>query len=571
MTSYQNPNSTNARGGYKSNICRSDARIEELKTERSMYMGFWSELSEQIMTQRGRFLGNGTDAKIKRNTKQYNSRPRLALRTLAAGMMSGLSSPARPWFKLSTTDPKLAERKAAKQWLFEVQTAMYRVFSQSNFYNSVHQLYTELGLFGTASMGAFQNYNNVARYKTYTAGQYLLGVGRDELVNTHGLEYQQTVAQLVEQYGYENCSKIVQDAWDNGALQTKIDVVHLVEPNDNRDSTSPFSWNMPFRSVIYEKGGVKRDEDNYLLKSGFQTFPFITPRWELLGEDIYATDCPSMTAIGDCKGLQLGEKRKYQALDKVANPPLQGDANVISALNGQTPEPGKMIPVTQGQMALESVYKGYAPDFEKLRSLQQEVEYRINEVYYVDLFLMMISSDRREITAAEVAERHEEKLLQLGPVLERVHTELLDRAIDRTFDIMVASGIVPPAPREMQGQALKVDYVSILAQAQKMVAVSGLERTAAFTLGLVNGGWTEARHKFNPLQAVDDYAEAMGTTPELIRSDDEANELIAAEQQALAAQQNMANMQNAATVADTMASAQSKGGVASQMRAAGTL
>ena len=49
----------------------------------------------------------------------------------------------------------------------------------------------------------------------------------------------------------------------------------------------------------------------------------------------------------------------------------------------------------------------------------------------------MAFSDRRQITAREIEERHEEKLLMLGPVLERLNDELLRPLIDRTFNIMV--------------------------------------------------------------------------------------------------------------------------------------
>jgi len=53
------------------------------------------------------------------------------------------------------------------------------------------------------------------------------------------------------------------------------------------------------------------------------------------------------------------------------------------------------------------------------------VENRIERSFYVDLFLMLANSDRRQITAREIEERHEEKMLMLGPVLQRLNDELL--------------------------------------------------------------------------------------------------------------------------------------------------
>jgi hypothetical protein len=251
---------------------------------------------------------------------------------------------------------------------------------------------------------------------------------------------------------------------------------------------------------------------------------------------VYGSDCPGMTALGDTKALQLGEKRYYQALDKVGNPPLQGSAQVAAKTGNNAPAPGSVTILGANDVGLKSIYENYRPDLQAIHINQERTEQRISTAFYEDLFLMMINSDRRQITATEVAERHEEKLLALGPVLERLHNELLDKAVDRTFEIAVAAGIVPPAPKELQGRELAVEYISILAQAQRMVAVSGIERTAGFISSLA-AIWPSARHKFDPMNAADEYGHAMGVSPKIIRADDEAAELAGAEAQQVAAQQ----------------------------------
>lgn len=161
---------------------------------------------------------------------------------------------------------------------------------------------------------------------------------------------------------------------------------------------------------------------------------------------------------------------------------------------------------------------------------------------------MLANSNRSQITAREVAERHEEKLLMLGPVLERLHNELLDPLIDRTFNIALAAGIFPEIPVELQDTELRVEYISVLAQAQRLVASAGTEQLAGFVAQLTNI-WPEARHKFNPAQAIDDFSAALGTAPDLVRGDDEYDEIIQAEQQQ---QQQAQQQQEAMAAADTM-------------------
>ena len=75
-----------------------------------------------------------------------------------------------------------------------------------------------------------------------------------------------------------------------------------------------------------------------------------------------------------------------------------------------------------------------------------------------------------------MAERHEEKLLMIGPVLERLHHEMLSPLIELTFARMVSAGIVPPAPEELHGRQLNVEFVSVLAQAQRAVATNSIDR-----------------------------------------------------------------------------------------------
>jgi hypothetical protein len=95
-------------------------------------------------------------------------------------------------------------------------------------------------------------------------------------------------------------------------------------------------------------------------------------------------------------------------------------------------------------------------DISHLTADIQETQQRVKDAFYANLFLMMAESDRREITAREIDERHEEKMLMLGPVLERLHDELLDPLVKRVFSIMIRRGLLPPPPQGVQHQQLTV-------------------------------------------------------------------------------------------------------------------
>ena len=164
--------------------------------------------------------------------------------------------------------------------------------------------------------------------------------------------------------------------------------------------------------------------------------------------------------------------------------------------------------------------------------------------------LALTNTDRRQITAREVAERHEEKLLILGPVLERLHTELLDPLIDRTFNILQRNGVLPLPPPELQNRELSVEYVSVLAQAQRLVNTGAIDRLTMFT-GELSKVWPEARHKINIMQSVDEYAEALGVDPAIVRSDEDAQASVDAEAEAQSRAQMMASGEQMANIAKT--------------------
>jgi hypothetical protein len=140
-------------------------------------------------------------------------------------------------------------------------------------------------------------------------------------------------------------------------------------------------------------------------------------------------------------------------------------------------------------------------------------------------------------------------------VLQRLNNEALDPIIDRVFSICNRVGILPPPPQELPADTqIKVEYISVLAQAQKAISTSATESTARFVGGLAQLN-PDIVDKFNFDEAVEEYADSKGTAPKIIRTDKEVKEIRARRQAAQqAAQQNAqaAEMVNSAkTLSET--------------------
>lgn len=516
--------------------------IGALKTERSSWDKMYRDISEYIMPARSRFTmseANRGDVRINRSP---NNTAMMALRILKSGMHSGITSPARPWFKLTTPDPTLAEFAPVREWLHVVTQRILTVMAKSNIYNALPIIYGDCGGFGTAACVLYEDEEDVIRAQTFPVGQYSVAANRRGVIDTLTREFRMTVGQLVNEFGKENVSTAVRSMYDTNKRNQWIDVAHVIRPNDDYIPDSPLPKHMPIESIYFETGS---GEQKFLRKSGFMESPLLCPRWDVVGEDVYGYGC-GIIALGDTKALQLMEKRKAQAIDKMVNPPLKIPSsmrgNAVSTLPGGI----NYVDDMDG--------KGIGPLYEMnfdIGAVSNEIaitEQRINRAFFADLFLML-SMTRKDMTATEVAERHEEKLLMLGPVLERLNDELLDPLIDRYFGVMNRLGMLPPPPPELEGVDLKVEHISIMAQAQKMVATAGIDRAVGF-IGQVAQFRPDVLDKLDVDQTVDEYLDMLGVPPTIINSDDE---VAAMRQERAAMQQQQMQMEQQAQAAQAAA------------------
>jgi hypothetical protein len=508
------------------------ARKSALWTERSSWITHWRDISEYQQPRAGRFVVTDRNRGDKRSNNILDNTAVFGARTLAAGLMSGVTSPARPWFRLEIKDKDLMESGPVRTWLHDTAALLRAIFAGSNTYRSLHTLYEELGLFGTAATIVLPDFENVIHHYPLTVGEYALATNARGEVDTLAREFQMTVGQMASQFGLENCSRTVQDLHRKGALDSWVDVVHMVEPRKDRDFTKRDAKNMRFASIYIEPG--KDNADQFLSESGFERFPALCPRWVVTGNDVYGTS-PGMECLGDVKQLHHQQLRKGQAIDYQVNPPLQVPTKYKEAPKARLPG-GVFYVDSMGQG------QGVRSAFDVQLNLQhlmldiQDVRERIRSSYYADLFLMMANDSRSGITATEVAERHEEKLLMLGPVLERLHNELLAPLIDITFDYAARAGILPEAPPELEGMDLNVEFISVLAQAQRAVATQGMDRLLG-TVGQMAAVKPEVLDKLDFDQIVDNYGEAYGVDPKTIVPDDQVAALRQQRAQAMQAAQ----------------------------------
>lgn len=551
-------------------------RLGQLETERQSFMSHWQELAEFIEPRRGSFLISDRNKGNKRHNKIINSRGSQAHRSSQSGMFAGTISPTRRWFKLETLNQATMEEAGVKQWCYDVENVLYSIFTDSNFYNVTPTTLGEALLFATGAMSQDDDFETVARFHNHTVGSFYIGTNSHDNVDTFVEKREWTVKQIVDEFGLENCSQAIKTNYESNNYDVWYAVCYFVDPNPNfNPAKSDQVEFMKYRACWFELGSVSSNagtqlasssvftDEKFLRKSGFMEFPVHVFRWSTTGSDVYGTNCPAMLCLGDVKQLQIMEKRKAQAIDKMVNPPLKGPPSLVDVAISSLPGGVTLYDAANDKEGLTPLYQ-VEPRINELRDAIQSVEHRINEAFFVDLFLAISNMEGiQPKNQLELSQRNAERLLMLGPPLERLQQEFLSNVVERTFKQAMRAKILPQPPEALAGQSLNIGFISALAQAQKANEVGAIERLIGFVGGVAQVN-QQIVDKINFDDMIDKYSYGIGTPPSMIVPNDVVAKTrdARAQQQQQAQEAQMANAQ--ADTAGKVAGAMKDANVATQ-------
>lgn len=492
--------------------------IAELRTDRFPFWGLWRELADFYLPKRYVWLQSANERRVRQAKNPYilDSTGTSAARILSSGMMNGITSPSRPWIKLRV-EGYYDEGGPVTVWADEVTRRLLMVMSSSNFYNALAVLYLDLVVFGTAALLIYEDDETIIRCYNPALGEFYLSQDCKLRVDTFAREFQYTVKQIVDRFGEENCSDTVKSAWKQGggSILKAHDIVHLIEPNIDGKSAVPSKF--PFRETYWERN---INTDLVLAQRGFNEMPGIFPRWELTANDSYGTS-PAMDALPDVIQLQQETKRKAQGLDKMVNPPIVADIQLQHRPTALLPN-GITYVAGANSFGAKPLYEIRAPIQEMTADIR-DIQIRIRETFHNELF-QMISQLETVRSATEIDARREEKLVLLGSVLERFENEALDPAINRIFAIMQRRGLLPDPPAEIADAEIEIQYVSILATAQRAVAAAPTERWIQL-IGGVAGAVPKVLNIPNWEELIRNYGTDIGVEARNINTRDQVEQM----------------------------------------------
>ena len=462
-----------------------EQRLGSLRTWRFSWWAYWAEVARFILPRRYHWLvtANVFNKGVPINQEIVDSTATLAMQICAAGLWTGLTNPARIWFKLGA--PQGVTLAAdAQQWIYDLEQVVYDVLGGSNFYNTMAQGFQDISTFGTAPVIIYEDAQAIIRCYLPCAGEYYLAVGSRLTVDTFYREYTQTVISIVEQFKLKNCPAQVRALWEEGgsSLDKEFVVAHCIEPNipirgrKGRDGIRVVPGRFAWREVYWLRG-IKTEAE--LSRRGFHDAPFFVARWSTVSNDPYGRS-PGMDCLGDTKQVQLETRRKAEFLEKGVRPPMVGSVDLKNEPSSILPGHLTYVNTASGKAGFEPAFmvnpQWMAPLVEDIK----EVNARIERCFFVDVFMAITRMEgvqpRNEL---ELTQRDLERLQALGPFVNLFETEFASPAVMRVVSIVERRGLIRPRPASMANIPLRLECVSMLKLAQRAAQVGAMRQTLA--------------------------------------------------------------------------------------------
>lgn len=509
----------------------------DIKREREVWMGPWRDAVDYVLPWRGRFFPQKWRPEGDREfgADIVNMVATRSVSTGASGMMSSSSNPARPWFRLTTATPSLAEVGSVRQYLDQVQRLLDWIFSRSNIYNALHVAYRDLLALGTAPLYVDEDPQTVLRAYVLPVGQYGLACDATQRVDTCGRELTLTARQVVQRFGTDTVSRRVLNLVRDGNLNQPVEILHFIAPNEDLRVGTLGPAGKPWLSMWLDRQADAKDPP-FLAVKGYNQFPVMAARWEVTGtEDVYG-HAPLREVMGDVKQLQHVDTKKIELIDKVLTPPIEAPQGVDypSMLAGAT----NVLPAGATGGSVKAIHAPSDGSILQARAAVAELMQQIRQGLHEDLWRILVDRpdpmqpnklgpDR---TAYEIAARESEKLTLVGPAIQRLHDELFSPLIRRAIAILAERGELPPPPRQLvealvAGDDVRIEYISVMAQAQRLLGLGSLERFGSIVRALAPDPADPLWDKVDRDEFVDQVADALGTPPSVVRSDDAVVEM----------------------------------------------
>lgn len=443
-------------------------RHKKLLAERQPYLTAWQTIGVYVMTKKQNFTGTSAPATFLTG-KIFDSTAATSNYLLASMLIGALWPNGEKTFQITAPRnmPKaVAERQHVKAFYEKCTEVVSAAIGneRANFRSVLSEYMLDQGSFGISGIMVLENEDNdpdfPCRFEAVDAKQMCITEGKDGFVNGVFLQKDMTVADVVDEYGLEFCSKETKDKYRKGEFESKIKILRVIEPRREGSKMAYGAADKPIASVH-----IEYDTQHVLKESGYSEMPaFITRFWKVM-EEKYGRS-PAWETMPNILELNALREALIIATEKILDPPLlvredgttEGGIIDTSAravnvrhVNGRIDNNAKVVEqlVTIGDIRWA---------IERCAELKKIIEEDFFKDRLVDL------NNETRMTAFETNIRNELRSLSLGAIYTQQQAECFSPVIKRVFNICLDRnllGVVNGSQEFVQLQSMGIEPLVI--------------------------------------------------------------------------------------------------------------
>ena len=512
----------------------------------------------------------------KRGKDIFDPSPAAALEIWRDGMQGFMVSKSLDWFKTEMSDYTLNGVDEVRTFLQEYDEAMYAAYRRSNFYSILNEWFNDAGSVGTGTVYTEEDIKlGTAVHTPIHLREVFVAEDKNQFVDVLFRKFFLTARQAVQTFAL---NLLTQDVAANSEKdpEKSHEFIHAVFPNDERQFRSIAKTDKAYKSVYVQTKGDNSQPNatsdalvnsngapvtGIVKEGGYDVFPYSVWRLRKNSDEVYGYSPAMDMMVAIEKSNTIGK-----TLLQAAHLSVRPAKNVPEHMRGNVRlGPDGLNYYEKGGDKIEIIGSGI--NFPVGLDREEYYEKYINGGYHVEFFKAFIGR-KGEATREEILQIKAEQAQLMGPQVDRLSDDGLERNFDIVASIEDGAGRLPEMPQilvdriaeeeergVMRKTKINVRFTGPLAQAQKRMFTLQPIQNGLDELGRASVFFPNIFDRIKEKELSEVILDATDFPQKIMRNDAEVDEL-RAEREAKIAQQQA--LEQAAQMADAVPKLQKK-------------
>ena len=516
----------------KAAVTKLNERMDALFAKRSGLVSVWQEIAENFYQERADFTT------IRRGSTMFDlagimtSVPALIRRDLGNTLSAMLRPRGQEWFRIRTSDDRINEDPAAKQWLDWATDVQRKVIydKRAHFVRATKEGDHDFASFGQCVLSIDVNdERDGLLYRCWHLRDVAWMENASLDIDTVARNWKVQARSLVKLFPDKVDARVRELAEKEPFKEIKCR--HIVVPADEwqiSDDRFKARKGFPFVSLY-----VDCDNQTLLEETPRRRLGYIIPRWQTVSGSQYAHG-PAYVGIADARLLQQMTLTLLEAGQKSVDPPMIAVGEMITG--GVNTYAGGVTWVDADyDERLGEVLRPLGIDKSGLNWGTEQslrIEQILSRAFFLDQIRMPQFGEVR--TATEMRMVYEQWVRSALPLFEPMEQEYNSAVCDETFELALengAFGSVLDMPPILRGQEIRFEFESPLQAGVKRANAQAFMESANLLATAVQLD-PNATAVFNTQQAIRDALDGAGAPSDWFNTEEEAAMIVDASQQA---------------------------------------